>query len=105
MSEIPTFADIVKGGYWEAAIHDCAPPRSRRDNPIKNSRRIRLTGPHRTEANALEAAYAQINSGWANGNIIIHRESAQASASFVIDHRSIDALGRLRDMNMQVQHD
>lgn len=98
MSYLPTFADLVNGGYWQASVHDCAPPRSRRGNPIQNARSIRLSGPHRTEADALKAAQAQIDSGWANGSTIIHRESATAKASFVLDYRSIDALGRLRDI-------
>lgn len=98
MSDLPTFSDLVKGGYWQAWISDCQPPRSRRESPIKNARSIRLSGPHRTEADAVKAAQAQIDSGWANGSIIVHRESAKPSASFVLANETINALGRLRDI-------
>lgn len=100
MSDLPTFADLVRGGYWQASVHDCAPPRSRRGNPIQNARSIRLSGPHRTEEDALKAAQAQIDSGWANGSTIIHRESAKPSASFELARETINALGRLRDITL-----
>lgn len=97
MSGTITFADLVKGGYWEAYVSDCQPPRQKRGNPIQNARSIRLTGPHRTEDDAIKAAEAQIKSGWANGHIIIHQESANAHASFVLAQNTVNALGKLRD--------
>jgi hypothetical protein len=88
------FAELFLFTKWTASVSHCPPPRSKRDNPLKNMSFIRLHGQFDTEEAALSAARSQISSGWANGSIIIHQESAQPHARFEIQSGVSDQIGR-----------
>lgn len=88
------FAELFLFTKWTASVSHCPPPRSKRDNPLKNMSFIRLHGQFDTEDEALSAARSQISSGWANGSIIIHQESAQPHARFEIQSGVSDQIGR-----------
>ncbi|NTG07186.1 hypothetical protein [Rhizobium rhizogenes] len=83
----------LDGGYWQASVYHCPPPRSRRDNPLRNSTVMRLNPSFPNEDAALEYASKAIASGWA-GTTIVHRESAKPLASFILSRDAIDVVGR-----------
>lgn len=81
-------------GRWTASVYHCPPPRNRRDNPLKNAQSIRIAGTFPTEKEALERANAVIAEGRPSIDIFIHQPSAEASASFSLPQKALNALAR-----------
>jgi len=90
---IANIREALEGGYWEASVYHCPPPRDRRGNPLQNSSAIRLYGKFSTERDALDVAADAIERGWA-GNIIVHKETAKPSARFWVGVDAVNEIGR-----------
>ncbi|MFP5514084.1 MAG: hypothetical protein ACLGJC_13465 [Alphaproteobacteria bacterium] len=84
------FARAKAAGRWKACVTDSRPGK-RRGETIP--RALSIYGDFQSEAEALAAARDAIAAGWVS-EYIVHRETAKASADFILPPGIINEIGR-----------